>query len=99
ILGVNSQGDDLPIDIRKDRPKDYHLLTTRLQRQREIYSSRLVLSCGTGIYQGYSRSKQISSKQFLIADGRMKIIPTVMSLLATLKSPASLLGMPVEFYY
>ncbi|CAF1117779.1 unnamed protein product [Adineta steineri] len=59
----------------------------------------LVLSCGTGIYQGYSRSKQISSKQFLIADGRMKIIPTAMSLLATLKSAASLLGMPVEFYY
>ncbi|CAF1434114.1 unnamed protein product, partial [Adineta steineri] len=27
------------------------------------------------------------------------IIPTAMSLLATLKSPASLLGMPVEFYY
>ncbi|CAF4153563.1 unnamed protein product [Adineta steineri] len=59
----------------------------------------LVLSCGTGIYQGYSRSKQISSKQFLIADGRMNIIPTAMSLLATLKSAASLLGMPVEFYY
>ncbi|CAF3701003.1 unnamed protein product [Adineta steineri] len=59
----------------------------------------LILSCGTGIYRGYSRSQQVSSKQFLIADGQMKIIPTAMSLLATLKSPASLLGMPVEFYY
>ncbi|CAF1097093.1 unnamed protein product [Adineta steineri] len=30
ILGANSQGDDLPIDIRKDRPKDYYLVTTTM---------------------------------------------------------------------
>jgi len=36
-------GTDAPIDIKKDRPKDYHPITTTLQRQRETYLSRLGL--------------------------------------------------------
>jgi hypothetical protein len=34
---------DAPIDIKKDRPKDYHPITTTSQRQRELYLSRLGL--------------------------------------------------------
>ncbi|CAF1120074.1 unnamed protein product [Adineta steineri] len=59
----------------------------------------LVLSYGTEIHQGCILSIQISSKQFLIADGRMKMIPTAMSLIATLQYAASFLGTTAEFYY
>ena len=38
-----SAGTDAPIDIKKDRPKDYHPITTTLQRQRENYLSRIGL--------------------------------------------------------
>jgi len=36
-------GTDAPIDIKKDRPKDYHPITTTLQRQHESYLSRIGL--------------------------------------------------------
>jgi len=34
----------------------------------------LIFSCGIGIYQGFIKSKQTSTKEFLLADGRMKVI-------------------------
>lgn len=34
---------DVPIDVKKDRPKDYHPITTTMQRQRELYLSRIGL--------------------------------------------------------
>jgi hypothetical protein len=36
-------GTDAPIDIKKDRPKDYHPITTTLQRQRDNYLFRMGL--------------------------------------------------------
>ncbi|CAF1127680.1 unnamed protein product [Adineta steineri] len=39
-LGTESNA---PIDIKKDRPKDYRPITTTLQRQRETYLSRIGL--------------------------------------------------------
>ncbi|CAF3656748.1 unnamed protein product [Rotaria sp. Silwood1] len=36
-------GTNVPIDIKKDRPKDYRPITTTVQRQRETYLSRLGL--------------------------------------------------------
>ncbi|CAF5094559.1 unnamed protein product, partial [Rotaria magnacalcarata] len=38
---VASNEIDAPIDIKKDRPKDYHPISTTMQRQRELYLSRL----------------------------------------------------------
>ncbi|CAF4261373.1 unnamed protein product, partial [Rotaria sordida] len=40
---ITSTEADAPIDIKKDRPKDYHPITTTVQRQREIYLSRIGL--------------------------------------------------------
>ncbi|CAF0741628.1 unnamed protein product [Adineta steineri] len=59
----------------------------------------LIFSGSIGIYHGCVRSKQTSTKEFLIADGQMRVLPTAMSLLASLTSAASLLGVPVEIYY
>ena len=40
---VASDEANASIDIKKDRPKDYHPITTTLKRQRQLYLSRLVL--------------------------------------------------------
>jgi hypothetical protein len=40
---VGSTEGDAPIVIKKDRPKDYHPVATTVQRQRELYLSRLGL--------------------------------------------------------
>ncbi|CAF1384536.1 unnamed protein product [Rotaria sordida] len=58
----------------------------------------LSFSAIIGIYQGCIRSKQLSTKEFLIADGQMSILPTAMSLLASTRSASTLLGSPVEVY-
>ncbi|CAF2080148.1 unnamed protein product [Rotaria magnacalcarata] len=58
-----------------------------------------IFSAGIGLYQGGFKSKQTSTKEFLIASGQMRILPTAMSLVASLTSAASFLGMPVEAYY
>lgn len=42
-LQIASADADAPIEIKKDRPKDYHPVTTTLQRQREFYLSRMGL--------------------------------------------------------
>ena len=34
---------DAPIDTKKDRPKDYHPITTTSQRQRELFLSQMGL--------------------------------------------------------
>jgi hypothetical protein len=39
-VSVASAEHDALIDIKKDRPKDYHPITTTVQRQRELYLSR-----------------------------------------------------------
>jgi hypothetical protein len=40
----------------------------------------LIFSAGIGIYQGFGRSKQTSTKEFLVADGRMKVISSFIKL-------------------
>jgi hypothetical protein len=40
---IASNETDAPIDIKKDRPKDYHPISTTMQRQRELYLSRFSL--------------------------------------------------------
>ncbi|CAF1658492.1 unnamed protein product, partial [Adineta ricciae] len=64
-----------------------------------IYLILIVLSGGIGIHYACKRSKPASTKEYLIADGQMKILPTAMSLLASFTSAISLLGTPVEIYY
>ncbi|CAF0920665.1 unnamed protein product [Adineta ricciae] len=64
-----------------------------------VSSIVLILSGGIGIHYACKRSKPTSTKEYLIADGQMKILPTAMSLLASFTSAISLLGTPVEIYY
>ncbi|CAF3645713.1 unnamed protein product [Rotaria socialis] len=58
----------------------------------------LGLSAAIGIWHGCFGSKQATTKDFLMAGGEMSILPTAMSLLASVMSSATLLGVPVEIY-
>ncbi|CAF0852749.1 unnamed protein product [Adineta steineri] len=58
----------------------------------------LGLSVVIGIWHGCFGSKQTTTKDYLIAGGKMKMLPTAMSLFATLCSASTLLGIPVEIY-
>jgi len=42
-IEVSSYETDPSINIKKDRPKDYHPISTTIQRQRQIYLTRLSL--------------------------------------------------------
>jgi hypothetical protein len=42
-VSASGAGTDAQIDIKKDRPKDYHPITSTLQRQRENYLTRMGL--------------------------------------------------------
>ncbi|CAF1220215.1 unnamed protein product [Adineta steineri] len=59
----------------------------------------LIFSGAIRIYQGSIKLKHTSTKEFLVADGRMKILPTVISSMGSIASAASLLGVLVEIYY
>ncbi|CAF1550718.1 unnamed protein product, partial [Rotaria magnacalcarata] len=58
----------------------------------------LCLSTGIGLYHGCIHSKQLTTNEFLIGNGRIGILPAAMSLLASVTSAATLLGAPVEIY-
>ena len=38
-----------------------------------VFALLLIFSSGIGIYQGFVRSEQKSTKEFLVADGQMKV--------------------------
>ncbi|CAF1175817.1 unnamed protein product [Rotaria sordida] len=59
----------------------------------------LGLSSIIGIWHGCFGNKQTTTKDFLMAGGNMGMLPTAMSLFATLCSASTLLGIPVEIYY
>ena len=58
-LPANNEA-ETPIDIRKDRPKDYYPITTTIQRQRENYLSRIGLR---GFRYNVARCRTIRQRQ------------------------------------
>jgi hypothetical protein len=42
-ISVEGIAADAAVNLKKDRPKDYHPITTTLQRQRQLYLSRMGL--------------------------------------------------------
>ncbi|CAF4110267.1 unnamed protein product [Adineta steineri] len=68
-------------------------------QQQSLQGGYRIFSGGIGIYQGSIKSKHTYTKEFLVADGQMNILPTAMSLMASITSVASLLGVPVQIYY
>ncbi|XP_067119661.1 putative sodium-dependent multivitamin transporter [Centruroides vittatus] len=63
-----------------------------------IFSLMLAFSAGIGVYYRFTGGKQKTSKEFLLADRNMSIIPVGFSLMASFMSAISLLGVSSEIY-
>lgn len=59
-LDTSTPNSDVPIDIKKDRPKDYHPISSTFQRQREHYLMRLGLK---GFRQNVQRCRERRQNQ------------------------------------
>lgn len=63
-----------------------------------ILVSFLVISLGIGVYHSLTGGKQRTTAEFIMANRRLKVIPTTISLLVSFVSAISLLGMSAEMY-
>ncbi|CAF1157410.1 unnamed protein product [Adineta ricciae] len=84
---------------------DYAVLVVLLCKKLKIHQicnvAHLIfvgISAIIGIYHGCIKSKQTTTNEFFAANGRMKVLPTSMSLLASNLSAATILGAPIEVY-
>jgi hypothetical protein len=68
-LDASSTEVDAPIDIKKDRPKDYHPITTTVQRQRELYLSRMGLKAFRNNVQ--TRRNQRKNRELILEKARI----------------------------
>ncbi|KAI0221244.1 Sodium-coupled monocarboxylate transporter 1 [Lamellibrachia satsuma] len=63
-----------------------------------VFLLMLVVSAGIGLYYGCTGGKQNTTKEFLMADRHMGVLPVSLSLLATFMSAIAVLGTPAEMY-
>ncbi|ESP04001.1 hypothetical protein LOTGIDRAFT_185388 [Lottia gigantea] len=63
-----------------------------------IFAATLLISAAIGIYYAVKDRKKQNVKEFLLAGGKMPILPVALSLLATFMSAITLLGTPAEMY-
>ncbi|XP_035660677.1 sodium-dependent multivitamin transporter-like isoform X2 [Branchiostoma floridae] len=63
-----------------------------------VFSLMLVISAGIGVYYRCTGGKQKTTREFLMADRKMGVLPVALSLLASFTSAITLLGGPAESY-
>jgi len=64
-----------------------------------VFALLLLVSTGIGIFYGFfSRGKQKTTAEFLMANRSMPVFPMSMSVIASFISAITLLGTPVEIY-
>ncbi|XP_072051912.1 sodium-coupled monocarboxylate transporter 1-like [Amphiura filiformis] len=63
-----------------------------------VFSLFLAVSVLTGLYHGFAKGGQRSTRQYLLADRNVFSVPVAMTLLASFLSPITLLGDPAETY-
>lgn len=63
-----------------------------------IFGLLLLISASIGVFFGFFGKKATSSKELLVADRKMGLFPTAMSLLASFMSGITILGNPSESY-
>lgn len=63
-----------------------------------LFSATLVISTAIGVFYAIKDRNRHSTKDFLLAGGKMNFIPVAMSLLASFMSAITLLGTPAEMY-
>ena len=63
-----------------------------------VFGLMLVVSAAIGVYYAVWGGKQTTTKEFLMADRSMKILPVAISILVSFMSAILILGTPAEMY-
>ncbi|KAK2170802.1 hypothetical protein NP493_1139g00056 [Ridgeia piscesae] len=63
-----------------------------------VFILMLTISAGIGMYYGCTGGKQSTTKEFLMADRNMGVLPVSLSMLASFMSGITVLGAPAEVY-
>lgn len=63
-----------------------------------VFTLVLLVSAGIGVFYGCTGGKQKTTREFLMADRSMSVLPVTLSLLASFMSAITLLGTPAEIY-
>ncbi|XP_041362105.1 sodium-dependent multivitamin transporter-like [Gigantopelta aegis] len=63
-----------------------------------VFALTLLISCGIGLFYAIKDRNVITTKNYLLAGGKMDVVPVSMSLVVTFMSALTLLGTPVEMY-
>jgi sodium-coupled monocarboxylate transporter 8/12 len=63
-----------------------------------VFAAVLAISAGIGVWFGCTGGKQKTTREFLMADRQMNVVPVALSMLASFMSAITLLGTPSEIY-
>lgn len=63
-----------------------------------VFALMLVISAGIGLFYAFTGGKQKTTKEFLMADRSMKLLPIAVSILVSFISAILILGTPAEMY-
>ena len=63
-----------------------------------ILASFLIISIGIGYYHSVTGGRQRTTQEFILANRKLGILPTAMSLLVSFQSAIVILGMTAEMY-
>ena len=63
-----------------------------------VFCLVLAISTVIGIYYGCTGGRQSTTREFLMADRQMSVLPVSLSMLASFMSAIMLLGTPAEIY-
>ncbi|ELT91131.1 hypothetical protein CAPTEDRAFT_97319, partial [Capitella teleta] len=63
-----------------------------------IFAFFLLVSLAIGVYHAFSGNKQRTTQEFIMANRKLKVLPTVLSLVVSYQSAIMILGNPAEVY-
>jgi len=63
-----------------------------------ILAAFLVVSLGIGVYQALTGGRQHTTSEFIMADRRLRVVPTAVSLFVSFQSAVMILGLTAEMY-
>lgn len=64
-----------------------------------VFVVMLVVSALIGIYYHFAGNRQRTTREYLVADKNMSVVPVAFSLMASFMSAITLLGVPSENYF
>lgn len=63
-----------------------------------VFSGTLVISAAIGIFFAFHKGGQKTTKEFLLGNRKMPVVPTALSILVSFYSGIAVLGFPSEMY-